>query len=314
MLDIEFDSTKCFHQTRRVTVWGLVANLALAAGKFMIGIFVGSQALIADGVHSLSDTATDVAVLIGASFWTAPADETHPHGHQRIETIVALAIGASLAGVGVLLAYRAIGSIAAPHGRPSWAVFAAASLSIIAKEALYQWTARVGKRVRSAALMANAWHHRSDAMSSVPVAIAAIAMRLERSWTFLDHVAALVVSVLILQAAWKIFWPAARQLTDTGATKEQLARLKALATSTQGVKTLHAMRTRHIGAGLQVDLHVMVDPDISVRDGHSVARVVEQRLLHEGPDVVDVLVHLEPYEQGETSGAGPASDQSSNQA
>lgn len=290
---------------QKVTLWGLFGNLGLSGIKFLFGILGQSQALVADAVHSLSDSTTDIAVIVGARFWTQPADEDHPHGHGRIETMVTFFIGAVLAVVGILIAYKAIRTIDSPHQKgPGWLVFAAACISIISKELLYQWTIKIGKRVKSSAMIANAWHHRSDSFSSIPVAIAVLGSKIEPSWTFLDHVGAIVVAVLIIQASWKIFWPAVKQLSDIGAAKTDLERLMELVRQTDGVKDIHALRTRNIGAGLQVDLHIMVDPNLSVYKGHIIAGKVKKQLLDEGPDVVDVLIHIEPFEGNSRQGNG----------
>lgn len=291
------DATSPARTVQRVTLWGLVVNLFLAAVKFAAGFLGSSHALVADAVHSLSDSATDIAVLVGAPFWSAPADSEHPHGHGRIETMVTLLIGLALGSVGIGLVYNALASIQRPDPlQPGWLAFTVACVSVVGKEALYQWTARVGKRLKSSAVIANAWHHRSDAFSSVPVAVAVIGMKVRPDWTFLDHLAAVIVSLLILQATWWIVWPTLKQLSDTGATRAERNRIMELAGSTDGVRALHALRTRHVGPGLHIDLHVQVDPELSVHDGHRIAGIVKKRLLQEGPDVVDVLIHLEPYE------------------
>jgi cation diffusion facilitator family transporter len=284
---------------RRVTAWGLVANLALSGIKFVFGVVGSSQSLVADAVHSLSDSVTDIAVLVGVSYWAAPADADHPYGHARIETMVTATIGILLGLVGLGIGYHAISEINEKDAaRPGWIAFVAACLSIVAKEALYQWNVRVGKRTKSSALLANAWHHRSDALSSVPVAIAVLATRIWPSWGVLDHIAAVIVCMLIVYASWQISWPALRQLSDVGVADEQRDTLLALATSTQGVRAVHALRTRYLGPGLQIDLHVQVDPELTVREGHAIAGAVKHRLLDEGPEVVDVLVHLEPLPDG----------------
>jgi cation diffusion facilitator family transporter len=195
------------------------------------------------------------------------------------------------------LAYRAIRSLhEAEMSRPGWIVLATACLSILAKELVYRWTAKVGRRVRSSALIANAWHHRSDALSSVPVAIAVLGTKIWPAWGFLDQIATVIVSVLILHAAWSITWPALRELVDAGATRLERKAMFALAAQTEGVAAVHKLRTRSIGPGLQVDLHVQVEPELSVRRGHEIAGMVKARLLDEGPNVIDVLVHLEPFE------------------
>lgn len=284
-------------EVRRVTWWGLAVNLALTGVKFLFGVVGSSQALVADAVHTLSDSFTDLAVLIGAGFWSAPADADHPYGHGRIETLITCVIGIVLAGVGVGLAYRAAWSVHEVHAAvPGWSVFAVACLSIAAKEMLYRWTANVGKRLKSSAMVANAWHHRSDALSSVPVAIAVLGTQIWRTWGFLDHIGAVIVSVFILHAAWKILWPALRELIDAGAAQHDREAMLELALHTEGVRAVHKLRTRYIGPGLQVDLHVLVEPELSVREGHAIANVVKGRLLDEGPNVIDVLVHVEPHE------------------
>jgi cation diffusion facilitator family transporter len=286
-------------EVRRVTYWGLAVNLLLSGFKMFFGITASSQALVADSVHSLSDSATDVAVIVGARFWSAPADANHPHGHGRIETIITAIIGVALAGVGVGLGYKALASIPQGHATlPGWSAFAVACFSIVSKEWLYQWTVRAGQRVKSQAVIANAWHHRSDSMSSIPVAIAVLGTKIQPAWTFLDHIGAVIVSILIIQAAWRIVWPVLNQLTDAGVSEEERHRLHTLATSVAGVQDVHALRTRHLGSGLALDLHLMVDPELTVRQGHDLAGKVKEYLLREDEDVVDVLIHVEPFEGG----------------
>ncbi len=282
---------------RRVTVWGMVCNLALAGVKLAAGILASSQALVADAVHSLSDMVTDVAVLVGERYWTAPPDSDHPHGHGRIETLVSLFIGVLLASAGVGLGYRALTNIAQPgEGVPGWSAMVAACLSIVVKELLYRWTASEGHRVKSSALTANAWHHRADAMSSVPVALAVLGTHFVPSWGFLDPVAAVLVSVLILHAAWMIGWGALSHLLDTGADETVRVGLEDIALACPGVCSIHNLRTRYVGSGLQVDVHVQVAPELTVREGHDIAERVKSGLLEEGEDVVDALVHIEPFD------------------
>jgi len=285
---------------QRITLWGMLSNTGLAALKFIFGFLAASQALIADAVHSLTDTVTDIAVIVGAKFWSAPADIDHPHGHGRIETMVAVLIGIILAAIGVGLGYRALSTLsAAPEKTPGWAALAVACISIAVKEILYRWNVDTGKKIKSSALIANAWHHRSDAMSSVPVAIAVLGTKIKPEWTFLDHVGAIIVSVFILQAAWKIIWPALNQLADAGVSLEERERLRSIAIAFEAVKDVHAIRTRNIGAGFQVDMHLMVDPALSVSKGHEIAGMVKEKLLCEGQNVVDVLIHIEPFQPRE---------------
>ena len=282
---------------QRVTAWSLAVNLMLSGIKCIVGFVGNSQALVADAVHSLSDSATDIAVLIGAPYWSAPADPEHPHGHSRIETMITFFIGTVLVAVGLGLIYNALVTIQASHKTiPGWSVLVTACISIVSKELLYRWTVVVGVRLKSSALIANAWHHRSDGFSSIPVALAVVGMRLYPDWTYLDHVGALMVSLLILQASWKILWPALNELMDAGATGEQREKLLKLIVTIDGVKGTHALRTRRVGNGLQVDLHLLVDPKLTVEKGHSIASLVKERLLKEGDQVIDVLIHVEPYQ------------------
>ncbi len=283
---------------RRVTLWGLLVNLLLSATKFVTGIMSDSQALVADAFHSLSDSVTDIVVIVGAPFWSAPADSDHPYGHGRIETMVTVVIGVMLGVVGLALAYNALATLAVEDTtNPGWLAFAVACLSIVVKEWLYRWTARVGRRIKSSAMIANAWHHRSDAFSSIPVAVAVLGAQIRPSWTFLDHVAALLVALMIMQATWRIIAPALQQLSEAGVSEIENKVLDGLARDTAGVRSVHGLRTRRLGPGLFVDLHVLVDPGLTVHEGHEIARAVKQRLLHEGEDVVDVLVHIEPFEE-----------------
>lgn len=284
-------------QIRRVTIVGMAANVGLAVLKILAGVYANSQAVVADGVHSLSDLVTDAVVLIGVKYWNAPADDKHPHGHRRIETMITVGIGLSLTLVAFEMGYEALNSMRGNGAvsPPGWAAFWAAIASILVKEVLYRWTSVVGNRVKSSAVVANAWHHRSDALSSIPAAGAVCIAALYPEWVFVDSVGAILVSLLVLQAAWKIAKPAILQLLDHGAPPEVVENIRQLAEGTTGVEGAHAIRTRYQGNALQVDLHVLVDPDITVRDGHTIAEKVNVRLRELGPDVQDVVVHVEPF-------------------
>ncbi|HPN95070.1 MAG: Ferrous-iron efflux pump FieF [bacterium ADurb.Bin236] len=282
---------------RRVTSIGLVINVALSAAKFAAGVFGGSQAMVADAIHSLSDTVTDIAVIVGSMFWQRPPDEDHPHGHGRIETAVTVFIGTALAAVAVGLIYNALTTFEERHSSlPAMIALWAALGSIVIKEILYRWTAAVAAKVKSPAMAANAWHHRSDALSSIPAAAAVAGARLLPGAQFLDHLGAVVVAAFILHAAWRISWPAINQLIDAGAPAEIIRRVERAAMSVDGVRAAHKIRARHIGSGFEVNLHVLVDPDISVRAGHDIATATRGRVVFETPDVVDVIVHIEPAE------------------
>jgi cation diffusion facilitator family transporter len=278
-----------------VTWVGLVVNVVLAGVKFAAGLLANSQAVVADAVHSLSDGATDVAILVGVHYWSAPPDDTHPYGHRRIETAVTLLIAFLLAGVALALGYRAVATIHRQHAvGPGPAALLAAAASVVCKEILYRWSARAGRRARSPALVANAWHHRSDALSSVPAVLAVAGSMVNPSWAFLDHVGAVVVSVIIMEAVIRIGWPALAELMDAGASEDVRRRIEDIAQATEGVVAVHAIRTRRAGSAVAVDLHVLVDGGVSVREGHAIADTVGDRLLADGPNLVDIVIHVEP--------------------
>lgn len=312
----ECADTGLVREISRVTWVGVGVNIVLAVFKSLAGVAAGSQALIADAVHTVSDLATDAAVLIGVRFWCAPADAEHPHGHRKIETLVTLAIGLALASVGVFMGYGAVEglSTALTQGHPplnrnpldfvSLTALSAALASLVAKELLYRWTARKGVRLGSSAVVANAWHHRSDALSSIPPALAiggeALGAYYDYNLWFLDSIGTVVVCVMLLQAAWEVVSPTLETLLDTAADRQLCSAIRKTVLSTDGVLGTHRIRTRVIGSrAVEVDLHITVDQNLSVSQGHAIAAAVKYRILElrvEGVEsrVVDVMVHVEP--------------------
>ena len=289
------------YEARRITWIGLSINVFLSGAKLVIGTLAHSQAVVADGVHSLSDLATDITVLFGVKYWSAPPDEKHPYGHRRIETVITTFIGSVLALVALGIGYDAVASVRAPHVvAPGWMALGISLVCIVSKEILYRWTVVVGSRIKSTAVIANAWHHRSDALSSIPVAVAVAIAFVFPSWTFVDHLGAMVVCVFILHAAWVIVKPTLGELVDEGVSAERRRELESLALAVPGVKAVHAIRTRKAGSGIMVDLHVKVDGELSVRVGHDISEAVKRALRQELPDVLDVVSHLEPYNGDKT--------------
>jgi len=278
---------------------GLLVNVILAAAKLAAGMVGHSQAVVADAVHSLSDTVTDVALIFGVRYWSAPADERHPHGHRRFETLITVFIGLMVAAAAVGIGWEAITSFGRPSQAPSIIALLAALLSIGTKEVLYQWSLKIGRATGSPALVANAWHHRTDALSSIPVAIAVAVAMVDHRLAVVDQIGALVVSIFVLHAAFRIIRPAIEELADAGAPTAHRQELERLALEVDGVRAAHALRTRYIGSELAVDVHVEVDGDLSVADGFEIARRVKEDLLHRGPDVADVVVQIEPHEEAE---------------
>jgi len=292
------DQAERNRQVRRTSWVGMAANVTLFAFKLTAGILGHSQAVVADAFHSLTDLGSDIALLIGVNYWSEPPDVCHPYGHGRIEMLVSLGLAASLGGAGVFLACHSLVSLRQPdHAVPGPAALVAALTSIVIKEALYRWTVHIGNRVKSPALIANAWHHRSDAFSSIPPALAIGAALVSPVWSFTDHIGAVLVAMLILQAAWKIGTTSIASLVDRGAPEATLEEIDRLARSVKGVQCLHAVRTRHLGSGWGVDLHVLVHEDLTVRAGHDVAERVKEELYERGPNITDVVVHIEPFEE-----------------
>ena len=283
---------------RKVTWVGLWLNLFLAAIKFIAGIYGRSQALVADAIHSLTDLTTDIAVIAGSHYWSRPPDENHPYGHRRLETLVTVFIGVVLIAAGIGIGWKAISALQEKHSAPpGWIAVFAALASIVCKESIYRWTAVTGRRAKSPALVANAWHHRTDALSSIPVLIAVAGARVFPSWSFLDHLGAAVVSIFILHASIKIIWPGLGELIDVGAPTDTCKKIRDIALKNDGVLQVHDIRTRFISSSIQVDLHIVVDGLITVREGHDIADDVKARIMDKIPEVLDVIVHVDPPER-----------------
>ena len=282
---------------RKVTWIGLLVNLTLSVLKFSAGFWGHSQAVIADAIHSFSDSTTDIAVIIGSYFWSRPLDSTHQHGHHRLEKFVTFFIGFMLFSAGTGIGWNAIISLHKTSTQPpEWIAAGAAAISIIVKEIIYRWTSKVSKQVKSAAMAANAWHHRLDAISSIPTLIAVTGAIVMPSWFFLDRTGAIIVSIFIVQAAIRILWPIFREVLDVAAPKEICKQIEVISLEHDAVQEVHKIRTRYIGMNLQADLHIIVAATTTVFDGHQISGAVKNRILRNIPAVVDVLIHIEPAE------------------
>ncbi len=284
---------------RKITSAGLCLNVALMVFKFWAGIVGGSKAVTADAFHTLTDLSTDLAIIFGVKWWMSPPDKCHPYGHRRMEALVTLFVGGVLGAGGIWLAVDGILGLGETHqDGPGMIALVAAVTSMVAKEIMYHFTAREGRAARSRALLANAWHHRSDAISSIPAALAVGVSIVWPQLAFVDHVGELLVAVIIVRAAYRIGHRALVELTDGISSPKDAEKIKALAESISGVRNIHAVRGRRVGPGLYVDMHVRVDADMTVREGHDIAEAVKRKLQCEGPDVVDAVVHVEPHEEG----------------
>ena len=283
-----------YRASRRVTLVSMLTNALLVVGQVAVGIVGHSQALVADGMHTLADLSTDLLVLYALKHSAKEADEEHPYGHARIETAVTLVLGAILLLVGAGIAVRAGMRLMDPETfvLPTAITLWVSGFTIIAKEGLYQYTMRTARRFDSDMLKASAWHHRSDAISSIIVFLG-IAGTIAGIHV-LDALAALVVAVFVAKIGIQLGWPAISELVDTGLGKEQLQRIRRTILSVDGVRELHLLRTRRIGGRALVDVHIIVDEQISVSEGHYISELVRARLVHEIDVVADALVHIDP--------------------
>lgn len=291
----------------RVTIWGGIINVVLLVVKFAAGIFGHSAAMIADAVHSLTDFATDVVVLIFVHLGNKPADRGHDYGHGKYETLATAIIGTSLLAVGVLIfcsgagkTWRVIQGEMLPS--PGKVALVAAVASIVLKEWAYRFTVKVGKRCQSEAVVANAWHHRSDALSSVGTMIGiGGAILLGNRWTVLDPLASIVVSVFIVRAAWQLMMESMKELTEASLSDEDEAVIMHIAASEPGVSEVHNLRTRRVGNRIAIEMHARMLGSTPIVEAHLHATAIEHRLKeHFGPDTL-VSIHLEPVKEKSAS-------------
>ena len=280
-------------QIRFVTNLGIAANIVLAAVKVAVGLLAGSVALVADGIHSISDMVTDIAVLLGIHFGSKQPDESHPYGHGRLETFAAVFIGLALAIVGAAMIYHAAAAIAAQrYIRPGLIVFFVATASIIIKELLYKITKKVAIKSHSSALYANAWHHRSDAFSSIVVVIGFVSLRL--GFNYGDQMAAGAVGLMIILVAIQIIGDCLRELTESAVDQDTVEHIKGIVNANSSIRQWHKLRTRTVGREVFLDLHILVDPDLNIADAHEIAESLESTLHEQISRPVNITVHIEP--------------------
>jgi len=283
---------------RNITLIGALVNAVLIGFKLFAGIFGKSNALIADGVHSISDLFTDVVVLIGIWRGRRPADEKHPFGHGRIETLFTAIVGLSLVATALVLGYRAAMSIYLhQESHPNVLAIIGAGVSIVLKEALYRYTVMTGRRMKSQLVVANAWHHRSDALSSVAVLAGVTLAQIKPSWHIFDAFAALLVSFFIIKVGLEILGDTFRELSDAAPNPETLNNIRQCALDAEGVLDVHDLRVRTSGGLHQLEIHIVVDASLTVKEGHNIAKDVEACLLNDIDDVGRAIVHVDPAEQ-----------------
>jgi len=278
-----------------VTLVGVLVNALLVVLKFIAGVFGHSQALLADALHSISDLFTDAVVLAGLRVGRRPADEEHPFGHARFETLASTIVALILLAFAVYIGVDSARKIYLhTEYHPTWLTVIAAFLSILMKELLFRYTIRVGRLIKSNAVIANAWHHRSDALSSIAVLFGVTAAQINQNWHILDSYAALLVSVLILKVGLEILRESILEFTDTSPDTEVLSQIKHCAFQVQGVMNVHDLKARKLGGLMQMELHIIVKGDQTVTEGHRIAKEVEKCLIDEVDGLERVIIHVDP--------------------
>ncbi len=282
-------------KAERVTWLGLWANVGLFAVKTLAGVLGRSQVLLADGIHSLSDLVSDFVTLVALRLGRKPEDQMHPYGHGKIEDLAAFLVGLFLFAVAAGIVWKAVITLRvgeAPH-RSIWLV-AVAAISVLVKELLFRITLKVGETERSSTLVANAWHHRSDAFSSLATVFGTGLYYLSTRFIWADSVSAILVAILVGKAAWDIISDAARDLVDTAPDEARITKYRECALQVDGVLGVARVRGRYYSRRVALDLDIEVAGELSVDAGHDLARKVRDRLIGEFPSVYDVVVHVDP--------------------
>lgn len=293
------------HAAHQVTLAGMGVNALNAISKILVGIAANSSALLADGIHSLSDLFSDLLVLGATHFGRRKADQNHPYGHDRYETLATLLLGALMIAVAGALVWDSLMRLLAPGeaATPGLLALVVAALSVLSKEWIYRYTLRVARRINSRLLEANAWNHRSDALSSIVVLVALTGVLLGYPW--LDQLAAVIVGVLVARVSVQMIWNSLKELVDTALPDEEQQQIRDIALSVPGVQDLHHLRTRTMGSRSLLDIHLQVSPQVSVSEGHEISVWVAHKLLEQFSHLSDVTVHIDPENDARTAQPKP---------
>ncbi|MGC3872823.1 cation diffusion facilitator family transporter [Halomonas sp. GXIMD04776] len=280
----------------KVTLIGAILDTALGLAKMIVGYAVGSAALVADGIHSFSDVATDAFVVVATHYGRQAPDSDHPYGHGRIETLGTLLLGSVLIFVAGGIAWASLSRLLenvaiAPPG--PWAI-ALAVVALVTKEWIFRYTLRVAKRIDSQLLKANAWHSRSDALSTVVVLIGLVGAQFGIQW--LDAVAAIAVGLLVGQIGASLLWDSTRELIDTALPEEEQRQMRFQAQQVPGVRSVHQLRTRTVAGQVLLDFHLVVAPRLTVSEAHEIGNQVSRELRHAHPRLYDVIFHIDPQD------------------
>ena len=282
-----------YWQAKKVTLIGAISNAFLGIIKLIGGFLFHSHALFADGIHSFSDLIADTMVLLASKYGSLDADDSHPYGHQRIETAATLFLSLLLILAGLGIAWDSIYELFhATYTAPLWQSIPIICISILCNELLFHYTLHIGNRIKSKLITANAWHHRSDAASSLVVFLGLIGSF--AGFTYLDTVAAIIVALMIIKMGWEYGWHSVKELVDTAVSPELLQQIEQVIQEIDGVKKIHQLRSRFMGGDVLIDVHILVSPKISVSEGHYIAQHVHQALTEQIESVKDVIVHVDP--------------------
>ena len=289
--DMDFEKT-----ATRVSLVSIAGNAVLSLFKLLAGVLAHSGAMISDAVHSASDVLSSIIVIIGVKLSVRAPDKEHPYGHERFECVAAIVLAVVLAVTGLLIGYKAFGSIEGRGTQPMPGVLAlvAAAVSLVVKEAMYWYTRFFGKRLNSASLMASAWDHRSDALSSVGALVGIAGARMGHP--VMEPIASLVICLFILKAAYDIFRDAMGKMVDRAADAETEKSLTDCVLSEKEVRGIDKLRTREFGSRIYVDLEIRLDGSMTLYDAHAIAERVHDRIEREFPSVKHIMVHVNPDE------------------
>ena len=280
-------------QIRSVTNIGLLTNAILTVLKVAFGILTGSMALVADGIHSFSDMATDIAILVGVYFGAKKPDSKHPYGHGWAETFSAVFVAVVLLLLGMGMIYEAAADIArSRYIKPTFVVLWIAVCSVIVKEILYYITKRTAIKLHSSMLYANAWHHRSDSLSSLAVILAVIAYKF--GFDYADQIATTIIGLMIILVAVKIIGDSFGQFTAQAVDSKTSQQIEKIIASQTQIRKWHKMRTRVIGREMFLDMHILVDPNLSITEAHAVSEILEMKLHEQIVYPVNITIHIEP--------------------
>ena len=288
------DSATAKKEAIRVTLVGMWIDIVLGVGKITGGIFTQSFALVTDGIHSLTDAATDIFVIIVTRVSHAEPDAEHPYGHGRFETMGTIAMGMIFFATAGILLYDAVNRLLALEDLPTPAIYGIglALLSVAAKEWIFHYTMRVAKRLNSSLLKANAWHSRSDAISSIAVLIGLLAV--QQGYIWMDTVAAMFVALIIAKIGWELCADSLKELVDTAISRERQQRIEACILNTEGIRGITSLRSRQSGGKIILEVRLLVDPRITVSEGHQIGETVSLALRGNFSDIGDVIVHIDP--------------------